>query len=175
MATKYRSTFSVFLPLEKEAKFPDRCVACGAASAEKKIEASAQTNGLLQFVPLVSRRNRTVKVEAPACVKCAKSSWWSTGLREVAVILLVVGLVGLLAFAAQSFDFSAKIAKYVPRMIAKRVGILLALVIGAPLIYWIYYRLPPVPFEIEVADEKVEYIFRDRQYRRDFEKMNSEF
>ena len=173
MVTGDRRTFSVFLSLEREAKFPERCVACGAVPATKKIEAEVQTNWLLQIVPLMSRRNRRIKVEAPACAKCAKSAWWSIGLRDVTVIFLVIAVFALCVFAAQYFDFSARIAKYVPRRMAKKIGILMAAVLASPLIYWIYTRFPTVPFEIEIEEGKVEYVFRDREYWRDFEKLNS--
>ena len=169
MPEKAEATWNVSLPRDVEVEYPDRCVACGCASPTETIKVSDVTRwGYLFLFPLLARK---VVARAPACAQCRKAFRWSVELREVLVVVSVVGLMALVAFVSESFDILKSVQESIPKWIGKRILLVLAVVLGAPLWYLLCGRYT-APFGISVNSETVAYEFLDAAYACDFEELN---
>ena len=165
-----QTTYDVVLPRDVEAKFPDRCIGCGADSPTAKIKGFARTGGAFNL--LTTLFSRKVVAFAPACTSCRKAHRWSTELLEAALLVAMVGVMGLLHYLIQSINALQPIVDDVPKFIGKRLSIIVAFLLVGPFWFILHKRIKPPLFEMDIAPGAVEYNFRDAEYANDFEELN---
>ena len=165
-----QSTYDVVLPRDVEAKFPDRCIGCGADSPTAKIKGFARTGGAFNLLSTLF--SRKVVAFAPACTSCRKAHRWSTELLEAALLVAMVGVIALLHYLIHSMNALEPIVNAMPKFISKRLGIIVALISVGPIWYLLHKRIKPPLFEMDISPEGMEYKFRDAEYANDFEELN---
>ena len=148
----------VNLPKEATPIFPDRCIACGAASPASSYRASTRAIGWWTLAFWSSGRRHSVDV--PACDGCKtqlrKQRWFNLALYGAAIVPAV--------FAARWYmgDYDGPFKRWII------LGIVLVVLL--PVLIWDV--LFPQPFDMTAFSKTVDYEFRDPEYAAEFAAMN---
>ena len=149
----------ITLPRDVEPVFPDACCACGRAKPGDTVAVKGRRiNWAELFLPWLWFFGKRVRVTVPVCAACRPrllaSRRWNT------LILVVNGLV--------AFSFAMPLAKScgfgrgTTRMLTLAFGMVGLL----PWLLWTIFH--PVPFDITVHKDTIDYEFAHRGYAIEF-------
>jgi hypothetical protein len=150
----------VHLPKDHKARFPDRCVVCGAASPGSTLR--LKTSRSCGFGWLAWIFSESYVVDAPACADCAR---WLRVQRffDVLLFFVVGGGAAWLAFP------------YVEQFHLRRLGMKLAvgsaiLVAVLPMLTWRAFH--PYPIGLSLNAKSLVYEFGDEGAACEFAELN---
>ena len=148
----------VKLPRSYQARFPDRCVVCGAASPGSTLRLKTSTSSWWCWLPW--HCSDKVSVAAPACAHCARH------LRvqqffDIALMFVVGGGAVWLAWP------------YIGHF--RRTGLklsMLGIAVAADLPLFIWRAFHPYPISLSANSTSVSYEFRDETAAHEFAELN---
>jgi hypothetical protein len=152
------TSHDVRLARDVVARFPDRCVRCGAPEPGHTWRHAGRSLGLSWLFPLAL--GRRVAVDVPACHACEERLAAQRFRRRVVDTALVVAGVAV-AFALVDDDATPW---------RKALGFALALAFVLPAL--VHHALRPAPYDLTVGSDHVDHEFADPQYARDFAELN---
>ena len=151
----------VNLPKKHKAKFPDRCVVCGAESPGSSVRLITHSVGWWTVVTLFFGMPFSVK--APACSGCG---WMLQGKRLASL------LITILLFWVSLQYLWPYLKDEVPLSVRKWVSVGLGLVCVGP--YFVYELFFPHPFNLTAHGDNVDYEFRDPEMAYEFAELNED-
>jgi hypothetical protein len=149
----------VNLPKNHAARFPSRCVVCGAPSPESTVR--LMTGSIGWWTWLLWHFGNPFTVRAPACKHCS----WRLHLTRVSSSLITIA-----GIAAACWLFWPWVSAKVPR--PARKWALMGLALACLLPQFLYEMVFPHPFSITAYSDSVDYEFRDRQMAIEFALLN---
>jgi len=149
----------VRLPRALAPVFPDRCLGCGRPSQGGTLEFASRSIGW--WTPVLMKAGSRVSVAVPVCAACRPRL---ARQRRVRFLAAAACAVGAALAAMQVVGPEAGPAR---RWIAAGLALLLL----APVVAWQTW-FPPA-LELTVMSGSVTYEFADRDYAREFERLNA--
>ena len=151
----------VNLPRSHHARYPPRCVRCGADPQRRTVLIWTHTIGWWTAVFWIFGWGFSTR--PPACASCA----WQIRLQRVGGLLLTLLVTGLfLTFIWPLLD------GFVPRLVRNWVALVLVLACLTPYFLWEVFFPPAI--DITAYRKSVDYQFKDAIYAYDFAELNDE-
>jgi hypothetical protein len=150
----------VNLPREFHAKFPNRCVACGAEPFGNTVKLWTHTLGWWTWILWIFGSGFSVRV--PACGECAwrlRTQRWGRLLATVLIALIVVFLIW------------PNLDAFVPRALQTYAAMAIVLLCLAPWFLW--EAIMPPAVDITAYSRSVNYEFLDPHYAIEFAELNA--
>lgn len=154
-------TTDVVLAREIEPKFPKQCVVCSQPNNNEFAEIRGETVGFSGFQKWLLRQSGKLKV--PAHGQCSRKLkrrlfWRNIGVLTLATTLAVVWIAMEIYEAQIPFELN-------------RLNLCIAVVVVFFPILILEEMYPPA-FQFRVGEDNVTYEFKNRDYAKEFERLN---
>jgi hypothetical protein len=149
---------TIKLPRDVEARFPERCVRCGAPAPERRIRLWTTTISVASVMSLLFCRPFSVRV--PVCRTCAPRLRMARLMRLIVTLGLIVAGVTAAIWLLGSYDGPGR------RYLA--VGIALLCIVP----FFMLEAFFPPPIDVTAYSKTVDYEFADEEYADEFARVN---